>query len=176
MDKDLFVNYSAVLADQEAKRERLLSEVSLIDAFIVSLKVTLGALKPEPQPAPKATAPVPATPGAAVPPPGQTIPEHLIYAGISVRWAVLCLLAEHVTEPQTTGEMATALVAGGVRSSGQNFTANVSAVVSDMARKRLELSVEDGKYQITPLGKEVWSSIKRSRPYRFRRLGVAAPQ
>ncbi len=84
------------------------------------------------------------------------------FAGISVRWAILFLLAEKATEPMTTGQIAEALLTGGIITKGANFNANVSAVISNMARDRGEVVGTDGHYEITAIGRESWTGIKAS--------------
>jgi hypothetical protein len=176
MDNDMFAHYRAVLAHEQAERERLLAELRLKDSIIAGLQATLAAHEPGARAWSK---PLPFNPPVALPPMGPaepTVPPHLRFAGISVRWALLSLMAEDPSAASglRTTEMADALLAGGVRSSGQNFAANVSAVVSDMTRKKKELeAVEDGKYVISAHGREVWDGVKRNRYYRYRRLTPA---
>lgn len=171
MDKDLSTKYEAVIADQEAAKARLMeelqrlqTEVQQVDAVIAGLRaaITISAE------ARSLVKPLPFLTPIGVATANADVPVNKRYAGISVRWAVLCLMAEYAQAPMTSPEIAAELEAGGVRSSGQKFTANVSAVVSDMAKNRYELTVDDGKYQITQKGREAWTTIKRSRSYRFR--------
>ena len=167
MDKDLYGKYEAVLADQQEERDRLAAELHQVDLIIAKLKAKLEVRDTELRSAAKAL-PFPTPLGLGANP---EVPPSLWYAGISVRWAILSLMADHSTEPMATADIATALKDGGVRSGGQSFVANVSAVVSDMVHKRGELLAAEGKYQITPSGRSAWESIKHSRSYRFRRMG-----
>jgi hypothetical protein len=48
---------------------------------------------------------------------------------MSVRWAILTVLAEHANSPMTAAETGIALQACGITSSAQNFGGNVSAVL-----------------------------------------------
>jgi hypothetical protein len=175
MNNDLHVHYEAVLGAERAERDRIRSEIGRLnhlmkekDRVIASLAASLGEddavarslVKPLPFPQPVGL-------GAPYPQP----PDSLIFAGISVRWSILGLMSDHVPaeEVRGTAEMAEALAAGGVRSGGLNFVANVSAVVSDMVKNRQELEpTEDGKYRITQKGRETWQTIKVSRRYRTR--------
>lgn len=186
MDSDLYDHYRAVFVDLQDRREKLALELQKVDASLAVLSGLLANSQPQmPQPAvvaPPTTvsapqaAPVPsvaafqASPLTSLPP----VPAHLRYANISVRLAVLSLMAEHAPEPLRTAEIVEALIAGGARQGGQNYSSNVSAVVSDMTKKKGELSVEDGKYTITDHGRDVWAGIKRSPTYKYRRLTESA--
>lgn len=170
MDKALYENYKSVLAYKRVQRERLASELLQLDGLIAGLAADVESYETAERNAIKPLLLIQGVGNSRT----LEIPPHLRYAGISVRWALLCLMAEHVTEAIGTTEMAEALKAGGVRSSGANFNANVSAVVSDMARKRAELeAVAEGKYRVTDHGREVWDGIKRNPQYRYRIAGVA---
>ena len=169
MKTELYAHYKAVLEAEQTERERLCNECKHInllikqkDTVIAALKASLAAddaASREQASALPFAQPV----GLAAPPP------NLIYAGISVRWALLSLMSDHAKTTLSTTEMAEALVAGGVRSGGERFPANVSAVVSDMKiRGELE-SAENNKYRITPKGREVWEGI-RTRPQYNKRL------
>jgi hypothetical protein len=176
MNTDLLVHYEAVLGAERAERERLCDDIKRLNAqlklkdnMIAALVASLaadqadahGLAKPLPFPQPVGLGTVPQAP----------VPDSMVYAGISVRWGILSLMSDHAAGTMSTPDMAEALIAGGVRSGGQNFTANVSAVVSDMVKNRQELELIDGKYRITPHGKDVWTTIKVSRRYRNRRYG-----
>lgn len=173
MTNDLHLHYEAVLAAEKAERERICSEIRRLnqqlkhkDGLIASLAASLvtddavarGSATPLPFPQPVGL-------GA--------LPVYTRFDGISVRWAILGLMSDFAAEPMATAEMAEALLQGGVRSGGLNFTSNVSAVISDMVKNRNELEQVDTKYRITPHGREVWASIKQSRKYRQRRHGGA---
>lgn len=176
MHNDLFVHYEAVLNAERAERERLCNDIKRLNAQLKQKDSVIAALM-ESLTAEQAAAhalakPLPfAQPVGLGTTPQGALPDNMIYAGISVRWGILSLMSDHVSEPMGTADMAEALIAGGVRSGGVNFAANVSAVVSDMVKNRRELELTDGKYRITPHGREVWESIKVSRRYRTRRYG-----
>lgn len=170
MKNDLHSHYLAVLAEEKATRERLVAELYAVDAVIARLAEKLAALAPAAPKTATATAPAPVPAGTATT--TELLPDNLIFAGISVRWAVLKLMADIAKGPMRSVQIADELQARGVRTGGQNFAANVSAVVSEMVHKKLELSVDDGRYQITEHGREMWDSIRQSRQYRSRRGGV----
>jgi hypothetical protein len=96
------------------------------------------------------------------------------YAGISVRWAILNLLGEDAVGPLPTSKIAEALTTGGITSTSQNFTSNVSAVVSDMTNKRRELESTDGGYRLTDNGRAAWDAIKRTPQYLNRSIAIAS--
>ena len=178
MDNDLHVHYEAVLNAERSERDRMNAEIKrlqaqvrLKDGFIAAIAAKLSA---ESTTAHELTKPLPFTPplGLGVAP-HPTMPDNLRYASISVRWGLLSLMCDYTTEPMATADMAEALKAGGVRSGGANFAANVSAVVSDMVKNRGELELIDGKYRITPRGREVWAGIKAGRQFKRRYWGVS---
>jgi hypothetical protein len=88
------------------------------------------------------------------------------YANMSVRWAILKLLAEGgglIGRPMKSAEISDELTGGG---NDKASRATVSAVISDMVKKRQELEQsEDGGYQLTETGKHAWNAIKHSPKY-----------
>jgi hypothetical protein len=83
------------------------------------------------------------------------------YAFMSVRWAILDLLAE--SEPKTTAEIAEALSAAGVQSKAANFANNVSAVLSSTMKEQPHNEVrqlQDGKWELTENGKSAIEHIR----------------
>ena len=175
MNSDLYTHYEAVLNAERAERDRLQADLKRIsiqikqkDSVIAALMASIARDNNE---ARSLTNPLPFQTPVGL----ATTPENL-FAGISVRWALLSLTSDHAPGPLSTPEMAEALAAGGVRSGGQNFVANVSAVVSDMVKNRNELEVVDGgKYRITTHGRDVWQTIKVSRRYRTRSYSWGPP-
>jgi hypothetical protein len=146
------------LEEQRAKREQEFKiEMEGLDEAISGLKKILGNQQP-----------VAPQPQAAV----VTTPEGS-YAGMSVRWGILNLLGEHSNGALPTARIADALKTGGITSSGQNFNSNVSAVISDMTNKRLELESTESGYRLTDNGKSAWAAIKRTPQY-VNRLSVTA--
>ncbi len=92
------------------------------------------------------------------------------YSGMSVRWAILNLLAEDAIAPLPTAEVAATLQKGGISSGGKNFGANVSAVLSQMTNGRKETEQAEGGYCISEHGREVWDGIKKTEKYQNRQL------
>lgn len=173
MTRELPDHYKAVLNDLQQRRAAYVNAIEELDAMIAGilrLQAINGAI------------PVPASPPSPLAPNVQELTNDATkYSGMSVRWATLNLLAEDSTGPLTTAEIAEALQARGVKSSGQRFGSIVSAVVSDMRAKKSELEVvEDGRYQLTKTGHDAWEHIKMTPQYRSRALSgarqaVAAP-
>src|SRR5258708_10837771 len=85
------------------------------------------------------------------------------YAGMIVRWAILNLLAEDATAPMTTGDIAEALLSGGIISNGKSFSGNVSAVLSGMNNDRSEVIAGENGWVITPTGRSAWTHISAKR-------------
>jgi len=85
---------------------------------------------------------------------------------MSVRWAVLDLLAE--SEPKTTAEIAEALIAAGVQTKAANFVNNVSAVLSTtMKEAHSEVQqLADGKWQLTENGRSAIEHIRTTPKFR----------
>ena len=142
--------YRAVLDDMERQRnEHLFKARELEIAMAALLKLMPQEQKTVAQPAP------------------QQLPLAAIsadkYTGMSVRWAILCLLTEDATGPMSTGLIAEALRAGGITSSGKSFAANVSAVLSDMRLKKFEVDSTDLGWIITERGRSAWIHIKATR-------------
>jgi hypothetical protein len=73
-----------------------------------------------------------------------------------------------------TAEIAAALRDGGITSSAQNFTSNVSAVLSGMVNQRREIEQADNGFQITEQGRTVWDGIKHTSQWLNRQEAPAA--
>lgn len=140
--------YRAVLEDLEKQKNEFLFKAREIDVAISSLKKLMPEGPIAPSPHVESILPV-VEPGK--------------YVGISVRWAILCLLTEDAIAPMATGEIAQMLSEGGITSSSRNFASNVSAVLSDMYRQRHEVDQIDGKWVITEAGKSAWIHISSTR-------------
>lgn len=95
------------------------------------------------------------------------------FAGLSMRWAALWVLAE-ATEPLPTAIIAAELDKNGIVSKSANFVSNISAVLSAMTRDRNEVNQIDGKWQITDHGREVWKRISDARQREDTRLEFSA--
>jgi hypothetical protein len=142
--------YRAVLEDLMKQRSALQYRIGEIDAAVAALK----RLMPDEPIAEQKIAPEQRVLGGV---PGR-------YTGLGVRMAVLQLLSEHAIRPMRTTEMAQALLAGGITTTGKRFRGNVAAVVSEMYKKRGELTTgPNGGWMITEKGKQVWIQAKTSR-------------
>lgn len=92
------------------------------------------------------------------------------YSDMSVRWAILNLLAEDAVAPMPTSDIAEALQQGGISSRGKSFNSNVSAVLSQMTREREETEQIGSGYRISEHGRAVWEGIKNTEQYRTRQI------
>jgi hypothetical protein len=178
MNSDLYAHYEAVLNAEKSERDRLCAEIKRLNALLKQKDAAIAALTASinvDNVAARAFAkPLPfAQPVGLGAQPQPTVPDNQIYASISVRWAILKFMADHTPTGETRSivDMAEALTAGGVRSGGVNFAANVSAVVSAMKNKTELEAAGDGKFRITTHGRDVWQSIKTSRQYTARQYG-----
>jgi len=144
-------HYRAVLDDLQSQRNVLQYRIKEIDTAITSLH----RLIPE---AAKSELPTPAMPNV----PSAVVP-HGKYMGMSVRWAILNLLAEDATAPMSTGDIAEALLRGGMQTSGKSFSGNVSAVLSGMNHDRKEVTSTSSGWIITEVGKSAWTHISAKR-------------
>jgi hypothetical protein len=144
-------HYRAVLDDLQNQRNVLQYRIKEIDTAITSLH----RLIPE---GAKNEVPTPAMPNV----PSAVVPEGK-YAGMSVRWAILNLLAEDATAPMGTGDIADALLQGGMVSNARSFSGNVSAVLSGMNHERHEVSAGENGWVITETGKSAWAHISAKR-------------
>jgi hypothetical protein len=160
MTEGLHEQYEAVLVDLRERRTGYVNAIKELDAMIEGMTRQLEALKTG-RPISANFKPVTASDKNSA---DETPP----YANMSVRWAVLKLLAS-ADRPIGTGDIAKALEAGGVESKGQRFSSIVSAVLSDMKSKKGEVeSAEDGYYRLTNQGREAWEHIEKSARYRDR--------
>jgi hypothetical protein len=83
------------------------------------------------------------------------------YTYMSVRWAILDLLAE--SEAKTTAEIADALKAAGVQTKAANFANNVSAVLTTTMKEQPHDEVHqlpDGKWELTENGRRAIEHIR----------------
>lgn len=94
------------------------------------------------------------------------------YAGMSVRWGVLNLLAESANTRMTTSDIASALQAGGIVTSGKSFAANVSAVLSDMYRGKQEVVSGDDGWELTEKGRQACAYANASKS---RQITMSSP-
>jgi hypothetical protein len=149
-------NYQAVLHDLELRRSRCQKELIELDQTITGIRKIVST-----------TASLfMATPIAG--PIESTAAEEEVkrYVGMSVRWAILKLLSEYAPGPLKSSEVASFLASGGIVSKANDFTANVSAVISDMVNVRKELEpAGENDYRLTDNGRMAWAAIKHSPKY-----------
>jgi hypothetical protein len=161
--EELEKQYQGVLKDLEARRASYVSSINELDVMIAGISRQI-----------QARTGIAPTLASQAPVSTASPNESQRFAHMSVRWAILKLLAA-AERPVTTGEIAKALEAGGVESKGQRFSSIVSAVLSDMKSKKEEVeSVEDGCYRLTSQGREAWEHIEQSARYRYREQGLTA--
>jgi hypothetical protein len=152
--------YAAVLADMGRRKQRLEAELAELDTAIqairrlVALTGENGSESHESRPSLQ----------PAQPKPASQLPRS--YAGISVRWAVLWHLSEEASSPEKTGEIASALLAGGFQSKASNFSNLVSGVLSLMKQKGEISTTEDGSHMISDEGRRTWQLIRQGTKFR----------
>jgi hypothetical protein len=140
--------YRAVLEDLLKQKDQLKFRIGEIDSAVAALRRLMPAEE------------IAARKDIQTPLP---ITVNGKYSGMSNRWAILSLLAEDATSPLSTGDIADALLAGGITSEGKSFSGNVSAVLSKMNHDRKEIVSRSQGWIITEVGKQAWIAIKASR-------------
>lgn len=163
-------HYNAVLADLEQRKterskllEDLESRTKQLRHEIDGLEGAITAIRRE--------CPAPATSEHTVALVEDTALKAR-YTKMSMRWAILAMLSEHVTYPIGRAEIAKRLMEGGASFGGENFLSNVSAVLSQMANKH-EVRQVDKTWMITVQGEETWEGIKKSENYQERMCSAA---
>ncbi len=168
-------HYQAVLRDLELRRSRCKQELDELDSTIGGIKKLLSnqasLFVASPAPSPAANIPFRAV---AIARAAEVRIDHSRFTGLSVRWAILKLLAENADSHPTAAEIAQALVDGGMNSKGKDFGSNVSAVLSDMKNKRSEVANSAGTWALTVTGRQAWDAIKATPQYRERISSAAA--
>jgi hypothetical protein len=139
--------YEQTLQDLELRHARCLDEIARIERAVVALRESLDI------------PPILETVSVSIARP-KIDPKQ--YADISVRWAVLKLLAENPARSLKTADIADTLTDGG---SPRASKTNVSAVISDMVNKRSELEQTDDGYRLTESGRMAWRAIEHSARY-----------
>jgi hypothetical protein len=149
-------HYQAVLHDLELRLSRNQKETVRLQQTIAGIRETIST-----------TASLfMATPSTSPMETNAAEDESRRYVGMSVRWAVLKLLSEYAPGPLKSAEVASFLASGGIVSKGKDFTANVSAVISDMVKVRKELEpAEENTYRLADNGRLAWAAIKHSPKY-----------
>jgi hypothetical protein len=103
----------------------------------------------------------------ALQPPTPIRPTSQKYARISVRWAILDLLND--SDGMTTAEISEALMAGGIQTRANNFTNNVSAVLTSTMQKDHQeveqLSDGSGKWKLTLTGVSAISYLRSTEKF-----------
>lgn len=162
MTSGLVEHYRAVLADLQGQHKKLSAELADIEFAMAAIGRRLGNASTQ-----LASAPVQADRQAG------KLEAAINYANISVRWAVLALLAEVADGPMGTGAIAEALQARGVVKEGPSRFGNiVSAVISNLKTKG-EVESVDGLYQLTDPGRTMWAHIKAGSKFRLSQSAVA---
>ena len=152
MNEEMKNHYGAVLHDLEIRRADIQAQVAHLQSNLRELNQTsenISRLLNDGQ-------------GGS----GQLVllqnPESVKYSRMSVRWAILCLLAER-NHQFSVQEIADALKDGGIRTEAANFANNVAAVLSQM-KMRLkpgpEVELNDGKWNISEVGRSAWNYIR----------------
>jgi hypothetical protein len=149
-------HYQAVLGDLELRRTRCQKELLELEQTITGIRKLVS----------KSASLFMATPVNSAPAEDEgVIAEMRRYAGMSVRWAILKLFSEHAPGPLKSSEIAQFLASGGIVSKGKDFTANVSAVISNMVKERKEMEPAEDGYRLTDNGNLAWAAIKHSPKY-----------
>ncbi|MFZ1010321.1 MAG: hypothetical protein WAN65_26015 [Candidatus Sulfotelmatobacter sp.] len=155
---ELRVSYEAVLHDQESERDEVQQQVSAGQARLKELHNSISTLLRRLNP----DAPTISSSSSATP----LRPSSKKYATISVRWAILDLLAE--SEPKTTAEIAEVLSMAGVQTRAANFVNNVSAVLSSTMKEAHDevQQLPDGKWKLTVNGQSAIEHIRTTPRFR----------
>jgi hypothetical protein len=151
---ELKASYEAVLHDQESEYAEVQQQVSAGQARLKELNNSMGTLRKRLNPD-EATATSPLLTSA-----NPSRQSSRKYAYMSVRWAILDLLAE--SEAKTTAEIAEALISAGVQTKAANFVNNVSAVLSTTMKEQHDevQQISDGKWSLTENGKSAIEHIR----------------
>jgi hypothetical protein len=149
----LRASYGAVLADLQARRQNLQTQVAELQRQLRELQQGIVAVS-------KSISPN--TPFS----PAPSHAKNQKYATMSLRWAILDFLID--SEPLTTPEIAEALKERGVTTKATNFANTVSAVLSStMKEKHSEVQLlPDGKWQLNENGKNAIAHIRTTPKFR----------
>lgn len=145
------IHYSRVLGDIDAKRSGLRNQMAQLRKEIEELdRIAAGIQKLAPLPTQLAL--------DGGNPPEPVLP---ILSGMSMRWGILSLLADYFESPLPWSEIAEYLQKAGLPDPNGKMRKNVSAVLSRMTGLQEVENSGDG-YVITPYGRDMWASIKKS--------------
>jgi hypothetical protein len=154
LDGELKAHYEAVLQHLEAQRDEVQQQVAALQARLNDLHHSISTIS--------STLNV-ETPSLTAPP--NSRPANQKYANMSVRWAILDWLND--TQPQSTSEIADALLTAGVRTRAANFANNVSAVLTGMRDMEHEVQqVADSKWELTDKGKSCIAYLRGTPKFR----------
>jgi hypothetical protein len=158
LSPELRASYEAVLHDQESERDEVQQQVSAGQARLKELHNSISTLLKRLSP----DAIVLHSLDSVTP----SRPPSRKYATMSVRWAILDLLAE--SEPKTTAEIAEALIAAGVQTKAANFVNNVSAVLSTTMKEAHDevQQLPDSKWKLTDNGRSAIEHIRNLPKFR----------
>lgn len=167
MSASIGEHYQAVLADLRHKRGRLASELAEVEStisVIEKLWSTAGTVPSGARTSPQADPVV--APWNQFGTVSQAPSDDFDYSKVSVRWAVLGLLATVATGPMTTGAVTRALQARGVHKEGVSRFGNiVSAVLSNLRVKGEVEVIGNTGYQLTPAGRTMWAHIRATHKF-----------
>ena len=158
-------HYTVVLADLRNRKAKLEAEVHQVDAGIAAILGLLGAseriaqayVQPKPNHYPQSAQP--------------HVDQATRFSNVSVRWAALWYLYELGEQFQKTGEIASAILAGGYKSDAGRFGNLVSAVISGMKAKGEVETNDIGGYRLTEKGRNTWELIRQGGKFRASLLG-----
>ncbi len=165
---ELRSSYEAVLQDQESEYNDVQQQISAGQARLKELNNSISTLRKRLNP----DASVATTSHSSLVTPSR--PSSKKYAYMSVRWAILDLLAE--SEPKATAEIAEALIMAGVQTKAANFTNNVSAVLSTTMKEQHDevQQLPDGRWQLTENGRGAIEHIRTTPRFRGALRGIRA--
>ena len=156
LNNDLKSHYEVVLQDLQAERQQIQQQIAPLQARLKELHTSILTLAKRIDP--NTASPLPASSPLRTP--------SMMYANISVRWAILDLLKD--SRPMSTAEIAEALRQAGVQTRAANFANNVSAILTTTMKEHSEVQqLPDGKWELTDNGDKAIEHI-RSTP-KFRR-------
>jgi hypothetical protein len=155
-------HYQAVLNDLLQKREPLLKQMDDLAAKIEEFNLLIEGIRTAMT---NSALGVSGLSGSS----SDVEPPSSYYKHMSMRWAILRLLADHCKgEAMPTSSIADCLIRGGFAQSS-NFNSKVSAILSQMLGKG-EVEKKNQDWAICGHGREVWDSIKKGDKYATRHL------
>jgi hypothetical protein len=156
--------WEITIQDLGKRKAALEEELAEIELTLASLRKLYKVSSIPSHESLRPISPPPLYGGMTLPPTRPSAPNAGRFSSISVRWAVLWLLNDDLTEGASTPEIAQHLLSDGVTSKSTNFNSNVSAVLSAM-RDRGEVQQDATKWFLTDDGRQAWSHIRSSRVF-----------